>query len=73
MTTETLQAPAPRTPLQEFWHYFKGNKGAVSGLVFIIIICLMALFADVVAPHSPSDQTDKRERQQGDSDKRRND
>ncbi|MCC4274468.1 MAG: dipeptide ABC transporter permease DppC [Marinomonas sp.] len=56
MTTETLQAPAPRTPLQEFWHYFKGNKGAVSGLVFIIIICLMALFADVVAPHSPSDQ-----------------
>ncbi|CUB02857.1 dipeptide ABC transporter permease DppC [Marinomonas fungiae] len=56
MTIATLQAPAPRTPLQEFWYYFKGNKGAVSGLVFIIVICLMALFADVVAPHSPSDQ-----------------
>lgn len=56
MTTETLQAPAPRTPLQEFWHYFKGNKGAVTGLVFILIVCFMALFADIVAPHSPSDQ-----------------
>lgn len=56
MTTETLQAPAPRTPLQEFWHYFRSNKGAVAGLAFIILICFMAIFADVVAPHSPSDQ-----------------
>lgn len=56
MTTETTQAPQPRTPLQEFWHYFRGNKGAVVGLAFIILICLMAIFADVVAPHSPSDQ-----------------
>ncbi|RDL44162.1 dipeptide ABC transporter permease DppC [Marinomonas piezotolerans] len=56
MTTETLQAPVPRTPLQEFWHYFSSNKGAVAGLAFIIFICFMAIFADVVAPHSPSDQ-----------------
>lgn len=56
MTTDTLLAPVPRTPLQEFWHYFKSNKGAVTGLVFIIFVCLMALFADLIAPHSPSDQ-----------------
>lgn len=56
MTTETTQAPQPRTPLQEFWHYFSDNKGAVAGLCFIIIICLMAIFADFVAPHSASDQ-----------------
>jgi dipeptide transport system permease protein len=56
MTTNTLQAPVPKTPLQEFWHYFSSNKGAVVGLAFIVFICLMAIFADVIAPHSPSDQ-----------------
>jgi dipeptide transport system permease protein len=44
------------TPLQEFWHYFSSNKGAVAGLVVILIICFMAVFANFVAPHSPSDQ-----------------
>ncbi|QUX90077.1 dipeptide ABC transporter permease DppC [Marinomonas sp. A3A] len=64
MTTSTetsttdipLTAPAPMTPLQEFWHYFSSNKGAVAGLVVIAIICFMAVFANFVAPHSPSDQ-----------------
>lgn len=49
-------APVPMTPLQEFWHYFSSNKGAVAGLAFIVLICFMAVFANVVAPHSPSDQ-----------------
>ena len=64
MTTSTetsttdipLTAPAPMTPFQEFWHYFSSNKGAVAGLVVIAIICFMAVFANFVAPHSPSDQ-----------------
>ncbi|RCX08458.1 dipeptide ABC transporter permease DppC [Marinomonas rhizomae] len=64
MTTSTktsttdipLTAPVPMTPLQEFWHYFSSNKGAVAGLVVIAIICFMAVFANFVAPHSPSDQ-----------------
>ncbi|SBS26206.1 Dipeptide transport system permease protein DppC [Marinomonas spartinae] len=49
-------APAPRTPLREFWHYFSSNKGAVAGLAFIVLICFLAIFANVIAPHSPSDQ-----------------
>ncbi|MGF7445316.1 peptide transporter, partial [Klebsiella michiganensis] len=24
------------TPLQEFWHYFKRNKGAVVGLAYVV-------------------------------------
>lgn len=64
MTTSTktsttdipLTAPVPMTPFQEFWHYFSSNKGAVAGLVVIAIICFMAVFANFVAPHSPSDQ-----------------
>lgn len=55
-TDITLTAPVPMTPLQEFWHYFSSNKGAVAGLVVIAIICFMAVFANFVAPHSPSDQ-----------------
>ncbi|PZL91927.1 dipeptide ABC transporter permease DppC, partial [Pantoea graminicola] len=42
-------APKPMTPFQEFWHYFKRNKGAVIGLVYIIIVLLCAIFADVLA------------------------
>ena len=64
MTTSTktsttdipLTAPVPMTPFQEFWHYFSSNKGAVAGLIVIAIICFMAVFANFVAPHSPSDQ-----------------
>ncbi|QDY40473.1 dipeptide ABC transporter permease DppC [Candidatus Pantoea soli] len=49
-------APKPMTPIQEFWHYFKRNKGAVTGLVYIILMLLVALFADVLAPHGPAEQ-----------------
>ena len=60
MTAENLptrivvaQAGAPPSPLQEFWHDFRKNAGAVAGLVVIVILVLLALAADVVAPHSP--------------------
>ncbi|MFT2110482.1 dipeptide ABC transporter permease DppC [Marinomonas sp. 2405UD68-3] len=53
---DTLATPIPKTPLQEFWYYFKSNKGAVAGLVFIIFISFLAVFADLIAPHSPSEQ-----------------
>lgn len=56
VSSDSLVAPVPRTPLQEFWFYFKSNKGAVAGLVFIVFICFLAVFADLVAPHSPSIQ-----------------
>lgn len=49
-------APKPMTPIQEFWHYFKRNKGAVIGLVYIILMLLIAIFADVLAPHAPAEQ-----------------
>ncbi|WP_034917930.1 dipeptide ABC transporter permease DppC [Erwinia sp. 9145] len=49
-------APKPMTPVQEFWHYFKRNKGAVAGLVYVVIVFLVAIFANLVAPHAPSEQ-----------------
>ncbi len=48
--------PKPMTPIQEFWHYFRGNKGAVVGLIFIALMLFMAVFAGVLAPHQPSEQ-----------------
>ena len=44
------------TPLQEFWHYFKRNKGAVIGLVYVVVVMLIAIFANVIAPHNPAEQ-----------------
>ncbi|MGD8107278.1 dipeptide ABC transporter permease DppC [Pantoea sp. FN0302] len=49
-------APVPMTPFQEFWHYFKRNKGAVVGLVYIVIMVTLAVFADLLAPHGPAEQ-----------------
>ncbi|MBD5770691.1 dipeptide ABC transporter permease DppC [Marinomonas colpomeniae] len=51
-----VSAPVPMTPFQEFWHYFSSNKGALGGLIVIALIFFMAIFANFVAPHSPSDQ-----------------
>ncbi len=60
MTAETMEAPAvsaptatPPHPLREFWGYFSANKGAVAGLFVIVAVVLIALLADVLAPHSP--------------------
>ena len=44
---------APPHPFREFWDYFTANKGAVVGIAVIVLMLLLALFADVIAPHSP--------------------
>ena len=59
MSTETLAASTPvvaRAPLgpwREFWGYFSANKGAVAGLAIVLLLLLVAMFADVIAPYSP--------------------
>ncbi|WP_340616373.1 dipeptide ABC transporter permease DppC [Xenorhabdus entomophaga] len=57
-TTETAVSGAPKlmTPMQEFWHYFKRNKGAVVGLVYVVLMLLVALLAGILAPHGPAEQ-----------------
>ena len=56
MSSTTLSAPEPKTPLQEFWHYFCQNRGAVIGLTFIAIVLFAAIFAGWVAPYDPIEQ-----------------
>jgi len=42
--------------LAEFWYYFSENKGAVAGMIFVIIIVIAALGADWIAPYAPQTQ-----------------
>jgi dipeptide transport system permease protein len=60
VNTRTLTPPAPQTapepprPLREFWNYFSANKGAIAGLVIVVVMLLIALFAPWLAPHDPT-------------------
>ena len=40
----------------EFWRYFSENRGAVVGLVVFVAFIIIAILADVIAPHSPTQQ-----------------
>lgn len=57
-STHTLAnaAPAASTPpgpWREFWSAFSANRGAVIGLVTIVVLLLVALLAPWIAPHAP--------------------
>lgn len=46
----------PTHPLLELWRDFARNLGAVGGLVVVLALVFCALFAEVLAPHSPIEQ-----------------
>jgi dipeptide transport system permease protein len=46
----------PISPLYEVWLSMRANAGAMFGLVFILFVIFCAVFADVIAPHSPIEQ-----------------
>jgi dipeptide transport system permease protein len=51
-----VRAAAPPGPLAAFWRAFRENRGAVAGLAVVAAICLVAIFAPLIAPHSPIEQ-----------------
>jgi dipeptide transport system permease protein len=46
----------PVSPLRAFWHAFSENRGAVAGLAVVLLIVLLAIAADWIAPYSPTEQ-----------------
>ncbi|HEX2539625.1 MAG TPA: ABC transporter permease subunit [Caldimonas sp.] len=52
----TSSTTDPPSPLAELWRDFRRNRGAVVGLAVIVLLVLVALLADLVAPYSPSEQ-----------------
>jgi peptide/nickel transport system permease protein len=43
-----------RSEWMQAWRRFRANRAAVSGLLFVILVCLMALFANVAIPYDPT-------------------
>ena len=57
---ETLPAAEPTayypSPLREFWSAFRRNKGALGGLIYMLLLIACALFAPALAHYNPSEQ-----------------
>lgn len=53
MAEVTESAPARPGRLQEFWRYFRENRGAVIGLYVFGVFLVMAILANVITPHDP--------------------
>jgi dipeptide transport system permease protein len=43
-------------PLRAFWAAFHENRGALAGLMVVVLIVVVAIAADVLAPYSPTEQ-----------------
>jgi dipeptide transport system permease protein len=62
MAEATLPAADPKEAearpgqLVEFWRYFRENRGAVVGLFYLVALVFVAVFAELIAPHSPYEQ-----------------
>ena len=56
MTTENKVEIKYPSPFKEFVSHFARNKGAVAGLVFLILMVLVAIFAPFISPYSPVEQ-----------------
>jgi dipeptide transport system permease protein len=57
MQALTMEAPpAPPGPWREFWLSFSRSRGAMIGLGIVAALLLLAVFAEVVAPHPPNEQ-----------------
>ncbi|HIV22838.1 MAG TPA: ABC transporter permease [Candidatus Merdiplasma excrementigallinarum] len=52
MEVRAVSKSRKHAQLAEFWRRFRKNKTAVLGLVILIIILSMALFADLIVPYS---------------------
>lgn len=53
---EAARVLAEPSPSSAFWSAFRENKGAVFGLVIVLVIVFLALTADFVSPYSPIEQ-----------------
>jgi dipeptide transport system permease protein len=49
-----LTGAEPPHPLREFWSYFRANHGALAGLIIVVAVLLIAVFAPWLAPYGPN-------------------
>src|SRR5215475_5684351 len=57
MATVARQLAQPevrqRSELARAWHRFRSHRASLVGLVFILLLCAMAIGAPALAPYSP--------------------
>src|SRR5512134_1150533 len=46
----------PVSPRREVWLAMRANPGAMAGLIIIVGLIILAVFADFIAPHDPNEQ-----------------
>lgn len=51
-----VSTDAPQSSLRSLWQALKRNKRAMFGLVFIVILIIVAVFADLIAPFKMTQQ-----------------
>ncbi len=51
-----IAPPAPPGPFRAFWSAFSENRGAVIGLIVVVMIVAIAIFAPWLAPYDPLEQ-----------------
>jgi dipeptide transport system permease protein len=49
-------APHIAGTMSDLWGAFRENRGAVVGLAFLVLVLLVAILADWIAPHPPTEQ-----------------
>ena len=53
---ESIENPAARSEWMQAWRRFRANGLAVVGLAVVVLLILVAIFADALAPYDPSFQ-----------------
>ena len=53
LQTAELKPSVPSSPLSGFWKTFSKNRMAVAGLVMLIAMLILAMFAPALAPYDP--------------------
>jgi hypothetical protein len=48
--------PAVPGTLREFWQAYTQSRGAIIGIALIVVLVVLAIGANVIAPHSPYEQ-----------------
>src|SRR6266480_7167080 len=56
LATPAVGTGAPPGRLGEFWRSYAQSRGALIGLALVVLLVLLALFADVISPHPPNEQ-----------------
>ena len=54
--TQLISEPASRSEWSQAWRRFRANRMAVGGLVVIVLLMILAVFAPVFSPYNPIDE-----------------